>query len=496
MSISMNGSNLKLLIVDDDANLTAAMQRALRNDFEVICAANSTQGLEALGQNPDIVLLDIRLDESENTTGVQLLKELRRLRPEIPILMISAYGDMDTAIECMRLGAVDFVKKPADIKELRQRLNRAVENARVSRKVAQLEERLRQIEPLELIGETPAMLEAKRLIQLVAQDGYVTVLITGETGTGKEMVARAIHRNGWRAAEPFVPVAISSLNPSIIESELFGHEAGAFTDAKEKRIGFIEKARGGVLFLDEIGDLPEQLQLKLLRFLEDRSFTRAGSTHEIKVDVQIVAATNRDLIQAVAEGRIRKDFYYRLRSVEISLPPLRERLNDLPALARHLLCLFVRQGRTRVSDIEDEAFEVLKQFSWPGNVRELKAALERAVIYANQRGQTRIRKDDLPLDVLRAPETKACEFVRTTMVAGKTTVDLDLEVARTELFYVEDALKKSGERKSEAWRLLDLNDRFALRRRVLALLGKYPELAGEYPTTAKLYGKDCGTTGT
>jgi DNA-binding NtrC family response regulator len=382
---------------------------------------------------------------------------------------------------------MDFLKKPPDVKELRHRLRAAIEHARLSRRATELEEQLQRLDPTELVGDSSPMQQVKRLIQMVAQDGYATVLILGETGTGKELVARAIHRSGWRCREPFVAVAISALNPSIVESELFGHEPGAFTGATERRIGFIEKAQGGVLFLDEIGDLPEQAQLKLLRFLEERTFTRAGSTSEQKSDVQVLAATNCDLEKAVAEGRVRKDFYYRLKNIQVALPPLRERADDIPALAGHFLDLFARQGRTKVTQLDDLARQAMLSYPWPGNVRELRAALERAVIYANQHGHGCIKNDDLPLEVLRPRVNAPAPAAQSP--SGDEPVDLDVELARTELAHVEAALVRADGRKDEAWKLLGLNDRFALRRRVGVMLRRYPQVARQFPLVWKLYGK-------
>jgi DNA-binding NtrC family response regulator len=482
----------KILLVDDDSAFLASTERILKRDFEVITASDHASALKAAGEGPDIVLLDIRLDESDkqNRGGMELLGEILKTHRHLPVVMFSAYGDLETAVECMRLGAVDFIQKPANINELRQRLRASLEHARLSRQVTQLEERLQQIDPTELIGESPRVVEVKHLIRMVAQDGFVTVLIWGETGTGKELVARAIHRLGWRAKEPFVPVAIAALNLNLVESELFGHEPGAFTGAKERRIGFIERAKRGVLFLDEIGDVPPDAQLKLLRFLEERRFARVGNSDEIEVSVQIVAATNRNLEEDLETGRIRRDLYYRLKSVQIFLPPLRERTEDIPLLVAHFLRLFREQGRTRITQVSAEALESLKQYMWPGNVRELKAVLERAVIYANYHYHQAVEKEDLPLEILDAssPESSRTKARRLT----EKGLILDEELARLELSYMEDALKLTEGRKTEVWKLLGLNDRFAFLRRAKTLLKTYPGLASDYPTVRRLYGKDTG----
>jgi len=299
------------------------------------------------------------------------------------------------------------------------------------------------------------------------------------------LVARAIHRMGWRLEEPFVKVNIGDLNPNVIESELFGHEKGAFTGATERRIGRIEKANGGVLFLDEIGDLPQEIQIKLLRFLEERVFSRTGSSDEIKVDVQIVAATNQNLEAAIEKGRFREDLYFRLKSFEIWLPPLRERKEDIPLLAEHFLNLFKREGRSDTIDISQEALNNLTDYDWPGNIRELRMALERAVIYSKNRGHSKIDLEDLPLELI----SKSRNSVGQAIDKEREQVSLDEELARTELRYIEDALRQAGGKKGEAWKLLGLNDRFALRRRVKNILKRYPHLVEEYSSIAKAFPK-------
>ncbi len=480
----------KLLIIDDNEKLLGTLRRVLSKDFVVVTASNVADAKEALGEVPDIVLLDIRLDEQDENdrSGILLLQEFLAAHPALPLIMFSGFNDIETAVECMRLGASDFIHKSAGVSELRQRLKTALAHARLSRRVMHLEEHLERLEPSELIGQSPQIADIKRLIQMVAHDGYVNVLIRGDTGTGKELVARAIHRVGWRSKEPFVPVAIASLNPNLVESEMFGHEPGAFTGARERRVGFIEKAKRGVLFLDEVGDLPLDAQLKLLRFLEDRHFTRVGSSSEVEVSVQIVAATNRDMEEAVRSGRVREDLYFRLKSAQIFLPPLRRRPEDILPLVNHFLKLLREQGRTRISEVSPEVIECFMRYGWPGNARELKTVLECTVIYANFNEHTIIEKQDLPLDLLNEPATGVPQEVTRRFAGGG--FNLDEELARLELSYIEKALQYTEERKTEAWKLLGLNDRFALLRRVKTVLKTYPNLGPDFPTVRRLYGKD------
>lgn len=478
----------KLLIVDDDRHLLSALHRALRRDFILLKATNRVEALREVAQEPDIILLDIRLDPAieQDRGGMELLRELLSLGISAPIVMFSAYGDVETAVTCMRNGATDFVQKSAGAEELKQRLLTALDHDRLSRQVTHLEERLQQLDPTEIVGTSTALEQVKHHIHMVALDGVVTVLVRGETGTGKELVARAIHRIGRRSREPFVPVSIAALNPNLVETEMFGHEPGAYTGARERRTGFIEKARRGVLFLDEIGDLPVETQLKLLRFLEEHRFTRVGSTDEMHVDVQIIAATNRCLEEAVAQGHLRADLYFRLRGAEIVLPPLRERVADIPLLTAHFLTLFRRQGRTRLASVTEAAMNTLMNYSWPGNVRELKTVVERTIIYSAYNGHDSIEKSDLPLDTLLSSAHGRSGSGRGFL--GPEGIRLDLELARTEMGYIEEALRLTAERKEAAWKLLGLNDRFAMRRRIKALCVHYPELLDMFPTVRRLYG--------
>ncbi len=491
-----------ILIVDDDNSFLSALERVLRSDYEILKATTAESARKLFLYNPDCILLDIWLDpdDDQNREGLNLLGEFTKLRPDIPIIMISAYGDINTAVECMKSGATDFIKKPVDLKELRQRLQKALEKSDLIRQARQLEENLHQLEPSEIIGNSPQMQEVMKSIQMVAQDGQITVLIRGETGTGKELVARTIHRLSWRSNKPFVPVHIASFSPNLVEDALFGHEPGAFTDARTRRIGFFEKAKGGILFLDEIGDLPAEVQIKLLRFLENKSFSRLGSSNEIELDIQIVSATNKNLEQEVADGRFREDLYFRLKSFQIFLPPLREKPGDIQLLLVYLLDLLRRQGRTRINTISQEALEILKAYDWPGNVRELRAALERAIIYANFRNHQTIEVEDLPPEIISraksASETHPGNLqaskegkVNLQEEATSTSINLKQELARTELKLIEEALRRTGGKKTEAWKWLGLNDRFALRRRILDLMKDNPALVKEFPLISQAYAK-------
>ncbi|MCG3155116.1 MAG: Regulatory protein AtoC [bacterium] len=480
----------RLLIVDDNRQYASSLRRALQEEYAVSTAGDKVEARAAFRKGCDLVLLDLRLDEQEvnNREGLELLHELHQEHRDLPIVMMTAYGDVDIAVLAMKEGAADFLPKPFDLAKLRVTLSNVLDRARQRQVISSLKQDFARIEPGELVGQSVAMENIRRLVQMAAQDGHVTVLIRGETGTGKELVARAIYQKGWRSKEPFVPVVVAALNPNLIESELFGHEAGAFTGAASRRIGYLEKAKGGVLLLDEIGELPSETQVKLLRFLEERSFSRVGSSDSIEVDVQILVATNRNLEEAISEGRIRQDLYFRLKSLDIFLPPLRERLDDIPLLVQHFLDLFCKQGRTKITQISAEAMSALTKYQWPGNVRELKAVLERAVIFANFNNHPSISRDDLPLEIL-SPSSQQAETAFQVQI-GEDGVALDQHLARWELSYIEAALRSTKGRKTEAWKLLGLNDRFALHRRVTALFKKFPHLTSEYPFVQELYTKE------
>jgi two-component system, NtrC family, response regulator AtoC len=476
----------RLLIVEDDFEYRQALEQALMREFSVSGVSDVEEAHRSLDSSLDLVLLDVRLtnEEGEGREGLRLLEAIRQILPQIPVVMMTAYGDIDLAVEAMKLGATDFVQKArVDIREFRKVLRNALERSRLARRVAELEEEIQRLEPWELVGDHPSIHEIRKLVGMVALDGYSTVLIRGETGTGKELVARAVHMRGWRKEAPFVSVALPALAPTLVERELFGHVRGAFTDARESRPGYIEKAAGGVLFLDEIGELTGEIQPKLLRFLDNRTYAAVGSTKENEIDIQVVCATNRNLEEALKAGAFREDLYYRLRTVEITLPALRQRPEDIPLLVDHFLFQFRLQGRTRLAGITRAALTRLAGYSFPGNVRELRSVIERAMMLANVNDHALIDVDDLPLEVQNPKQGK---LTGPGPSVGEG-IDLDAELARVELAYMEKSLELTEGRKTEAWRLLGLNDRFSLLRRVKRIREQYPQLLEQFPLVRSRY---------
>jgi DNA-binding NtrC family response regulator len=368
---------VSLLVVDDDTEFRSIVARRFqRRGCDVTNTGSPLEALQ-LGQERrfDVAVLDIAMPEMD---GVRLLERLKQVTPETQVIMLTGQGTIDTAIRAMKLGAYDYLIKPCELAELEVQVQRAYEKTRLSRENQNLKLLLQRSEPSgEIIGKSSAIKKVMHLIDKVAPTES-TILIQGESGTGKELVARALHRGSARAGKPLVVINCAALQETLLESELFGHEKGAFTSAVSSKEGLFEVADGGTLFIDEIGEMAGGLQAKLLRVLEDGRFRRVGSTKEIRTDVRILAATNKDLAKEAAAGRFREDLYYRLNVITISLPPLRERLDDIPLLVDHFLKLGVRGPR----NIELDALASLQAYGWPGNVRELANVIERAKILA------------------------------------------------------------------------------------------------------------------
>ena len=387
-----------ILIVDDEKDTRELMARALGVDYRVTTAPDAEQAIKALEADPSIVLLlsDVRMPGAD---GIQLLKAAKKLRPQLACILLTAFGTVDLAVEAMKDGADDFLTKPVDLDQLDLRVAKALKTRALEAEVESLRSELDVKHGLEdITGTSDAMQEVFRLIRQAAPT-QATVLIEGPSGTGKELVAHALHALSPRANGPFVAVECAALNGNLLESELFGHEKGAFTDAVARRIGRFEAADGGTIFLDEISEIPPSTQVKLLRVLETRSFERLGSSETIRTDIRIVAACNRDLAQLVREGKFREDLYYRLAVIDIRLPALRERRGDIPLLVTRFLTEFSAANGNRVTGITPAAMNILESYDWPGNVRELRNAVERMVVLSPG-GQIDVK--DVP-DFSRAP---------------------------------------------------------------------------------------------
>ncbi len=395
-----------LLIVDDEKTTREGLRAALEERYDVYIAEDAQAAMNLLEtENFDVLLTDFRLP---NEDGMKLIGRAKSLpKPPICILM-TAYGSEEVAVEAMKRGADDYIAKGRlQIDELEMRIARALRQQNLETENVSLRQQLDSKFGLEnIIGESPAMREIFEVVQQVAPT-RATVLVLGESGTGKELIAKAVHQLSPRARQPFVTVHCAALAPTLLESELFGHERGAFTGAHERRIGRFEQAQGGTLFLDEIGEIDATIQVKLLRFLGERTFERVGSNKTLTADVRLVAATNKNLEELVKAGKFREDLFFRLRVVEIELPPLRERSGDIPLLAQTFLREFVRENNKPVNDFTVEALEAMMHCPWPGNVRELRTAIEHAVVLC--RGE-RITVRDLPPSVrggLATADTKS-----------------------------------------------------------------------------------------
>jgi len=373
----------RIVVIDDEVNAAAALEKLLQEDgYEVAAANDARSGLALLERiDPDIVLTDLRMPGMD---GLELLTKVKQIRPETLVILMTAYGTVKTAVRAMKLGAEDYLAKPIDVEELEVILQKVLEKRQLLEEARVLRERVHQKYRFEnLVGESPDMLAAFKTVRQVAPSSS-SVLLLGESGTGKELFAQALHQNSPRKDKPFIKVACAALPETLLESELFGHEKGSFTGALYARAGRFEMADGGTLFLDEIGDISPTVQVKLLRFLEEREFERVGGNRTYKVDVRIVCATHRDLRKKLEDGSFREDLYYRLNVIEIHIPPLRERGEDIPVLAHHFLKKFADANGKDVRRISDEALARLLRHPWPGNVRELENAMERAVVLASE----------------------------------------------------------------------------------------------------------------
>ena len=392
----MTNSQESILIADDDSYIQEALKDRLESlGYHVLVVDDGKAALESIGRySPHMAFLDI---EMPGMKGMEVLKEIRRRDKDLPVIMITAYGSIDLAVEAMKEGAFDFIPKPFKGAHVAMVVHKALEQQKLKRNVAILGDEIDKRYRL-VAGKSEKMNAAIDAARKSAASSS-TVLLLGESGVGKELFARAIHNWSERKDRPFVAINCVGLSKDLLESELFGYERGAFTGAQQRKKGKIELANSGTVFLDEIGDISEALQSRLLRFLQEREFERVGGTELIRVDVRIIAATNRNLQAAVKEGRFREDLYYRINVVPLALPPLRERKEDIPELARHFLMRFAGESKKNFTELSQHAMEKLVAYDWPGNVRELANVVERAIVLGQPPA---IQADDLPMEIVAA----------------------------------------------------------------------------------------------
>jgi two-component system response regulator AtoC len=449
-----------VLIVDDEKHTRDGLRLSLEDDYDVYVAGDRAEAIEILkNDRVDVMVTDLRLGADD---GMALIDEVLAMPHKPVVIMMTAYGSVDTAVEAMRRGAWHFVTKPINIEELDLLIKRALRSRTLEADNVALQQQVTERYGLDhLLGRSEPMKRVFETIQQVAPS-RATILIEGESGTGKELVAHAIHNLSGRPKAKLVIVHCAALSPQLLESELFGHERGAFTGALERRIGRFESASGGTLFLDEIGEIDSATQVKLLRALGERTVERVGGNAPIKVDVRVVAATNKSLARMVEEGKFREDLYYRLNVVNITLPPLRERVADIPILATAFLKELAKENRKDVREITPESMDVLTAFPWPGNVRELRTAIEHGVVMCQG---TKLMLRHLPASLRGAPlllpgsRRDDSDGAKSKKSAPASEFPDNLNLVEMENCFIREALRRSGENRSAAAKLLGISRR-------------------------------------
>jgi DNA-binding NtrC family response regulator len=432
----------RILVVDDEVNARTALVELLRDEgYAVESAADAFKALGKMADfAPDLVLTDLKMPGMD---GLQLLDKLRESDPDLPVIVMTAFGEVETAVRAMRAGARDYLNKPVNVGELSVVVARELEQRRIRTEAGQMRARLSEKYSFDnIIGNSARMQDVFKTVAQIA-GSRASVLVTGESGTGKELIAAAIHERSPRAKGPFVKLHCASLAESILESELFGHERGSFTGALTRRDGRFSQANHGTLFLDEIGEISQAIQVKLLRFLQEREFERVGGNETISVDVRVIAATNRNLPQMVAEGKFREDLYYRLNVINLEMPALRARQSDVPLLAMHFLRKYAAENGKELRGVTSEALEHLTAYSWPGNVRELENVVERAVVMSNG---AEVKLGDLP------PQFAAVKPREGLVIPGATMDEI-------ERYAITKTLESTAGSTSRAAEILDISVR-------------------------------------
>ncbi len=458
------GENLfKLLIVDDEESVRDSLELLLEESYRMYKAADGKEALDRIEDlGVDLVILDVTMPGID---GMETLSRIMKLPAPPEVVMLSATDSARLGIQAVKEGAYDYLAKPFDNEELKEVIKRALQRRSLEREVSFLRAEVEKLGGFgDMVGRSPMMLELFMVVEKVAQTN-TSVLISGESGTGKELVARAIHSRGERKKGPFVPVNCAAIPRELLESEFFGHEKGAFTGAHARKIGKFELANGGILFLDEISTLQQELQAKLLRVLQDREFVRVGGTQSVRSDVQIIAASNQDLGEMVADGKFREDLFYRLNVIPINIPPLRDRRKDIPLLVKHILARLCERLNKTVPKVSREAMKVLKSCQWPGNVRELENLLERIVVLSPKGYEIDVQDLPMEITVARGDPEASSGLVSDGLISARD---------RFERMYILSALRKTDWNQSEAARLLKVH-RNTLYKKMTALGIALPE---------------------
>lgn len=445
----------KVLVIDDELLIRMSLESGLSDlGYQVRCADTISEGLSLAAKlHPDAILLDNRVGEER---GIDRIPDFKKLDEDVILILMTAYGSVSQAVEAMKLGVSHYVQKTFDLDEIDLVITRAMEQL-LSRRSLEL----MKLRPRKLLGESSAICRIRQEIRVLAENDNVDILICGETGTGKEVVVNTIHEQSSRHDKPLVKINCGAIPENLLESELFGHEKGSFTGADKTKKGLIELANGGTVFLDEVGELPLAMQAKLLTFLEDRSFKRVGGLQDIEVNIRVASATNRDLEAEVQKGRFREDLYYRLNVMQIRIPPLRERPEDIPVLCRFYLQHFNRKFNKSLQDIAPEFLALLQSYYWKGNVRELRNVMERCVLFSRQSVLT---GEETGLDTLLAVRPRAGgSFPMHDL--SQQSIDLKHEVDAFERAYIDQAMQLSGGNLSQAAQMLGCT-RFTLKRRL------------------------------